>query len=458
MIRFFESDEGFGVFGGGVYFAGIIEFDDGVVGGMHNEEVATEFCDAFFLIMAIEVGQETLSDLEFATGKSDFGLAFGANLGEVAFEEVGDVAGVIRSSESDDVGEFVDFAGGGKDGGTPEGMTENEGGGGEVFAEMVGGGDEVLHIRDEGGVGEVAFGISQSGEVEAQGGDASFGKGAGDGGGCAGRFSASEAVGKNGVGARWAGRKFKEGIEIVSVGSLESHFLGAGLAGDEEVFEGVESFVSGEVFPEVGGSGAASSGEEDGQGDAAGRVVAASEGVLGEGGEKGFLSASGALFVPTEGEVKRDGKGFGSVTGQTQIAGYFEIVVVRERILGLREPLFGREVLVFGCCGLFEGFGHGESFLQGKGRAGEEFGGVDGVAVAMTEGGLLAGSGDQLLKRGAGEKVGRHEAGGSREIVGLGSGGLDTVAEVFEGVFAGMVEKTVIGAHPGAPNRAKDRE
>lgn len=42
---------------------------------------------------------------------------------------------------------------------------------------MVGGGNEVLDIGEKGGVGEVTIGITESGEVESEGGESSFGEG-----------------------------------------------------------------------------------------------------------------------------------------------------------------------------------------------------------------------------------------------------------------------------------------
>lgn len=167
VVRFFEGEEGFGMFGGGVDFAGVFESDDVVGGGVHDEKTASQVGDAFFLVVTVEVGEKAFADVEFAARKGDFGLALGTDLREVVFEELGDVAGVVGSAESDDVREFGDLAGSGEDSGTSEGVPEDESGGGEVFSEVIGGGDEVLDVGDEGGVGEVSVGIPESCEVEA---------------------------------------------------------------------------------------------------------------------------------------------------------------------------------------------------------------------------------------------------------------------------------------------------
>lgn len=126
-----EGDEGLGVFGGGVDFAGVFDAYDVVVGGVHDEEVAFDVANLLFLIVAVEVGEEALSDLELASSEGDFCLAIGPDVGQVVLEEMGDVTGVKGGSEGDDVSQLWDLVGGGQHCGSAEGVTEDDGGGEE---------------------------------------------------------------------------------------------------------------------------------------------------------------------------------------------------------------------------------------------------------------------------------------------------------------------------------------
>lgn len=129
MVCLVEGDEGFGVFGCGINFSGILDSDNIINGSMHDEEVAAEFCDSFFLVVFGEVVEKAFSDLELAACKAHFGLAVSLNLGEVVGEEVSDMTRIVRGSESDDVRDFGDFSSSSEDGGAAEGVSDKEGGG-----------------------------------------------------------------------------------------------------------------------------------------------------------------------------------------------------------------------------------------------------------------------------------------------------------------------------------------
>nr|WP_240045096.1 hypothetical protein [Streptomyces alboflavus] len=75
---------------------------------------------------------------------------------------------------------------------------------------MVGRTNEVLDVGGERALGEVAAGLAQAGEVEAQHGDAVCGQGFGDPGRGVAVLAAGEAVREHGIRGRDLGREFKD--------------------------------------------------------------------------------------------------------------------------------------------------------------------------------------------------------------------------------------------------------
>jgi len=140
------------------------------------------------------VVQEPPADAERPAADPHLGLPAGLDLRCRAGQQMCDVRWVAGRADGDDGGDLGDAFGGGEHGGAAEGVPDQQLGSAPPFPEVVGGGDQVLDRRAEGGVGELARGLAQTGQVEAEHTDAPAGQAAGDPGGGVAVLAAGEAV------------------------------------------------------------------------------------------------------------------------------------------------------------------------------------------------------------------------------------------------------------------------
>jgi len=99
VVRIGEGDERFGMGERRVYVSRILQRDDVILWGMHNERGdSIELIEAFFLIMSGEIIEKALAYGESPACEFDVGLSFFLNLWQVILEEVRDVRGISRGA------------------------------------------------------------------------------------------------------------------------------------------------------------------------------------------------------------------------------------------------------------------------------------------------------------------------------------------------------------------------
>src|SRR6201986_3498246 len=114
------------------------------------------------------VVEELALDGKGPAGQRDLGLALLADAVDMVPKETGDMRGVRRRGDGDDVVCFRDFVGSGEDRSSAEAVADQDCRCFTRLPQMIRGADEIGDIGGERRVGELALAGAEPGEIEAQ--------------------------------------------------------------------------------------------------------------------------------------------------------------------------------------------------------------------------------------------------------------------------------------------------
>ena len=215
------------MFGGHEDAGGVVDADGRVAGGVHDQKSLVQRADERFEGGTADVLDEALADAEAAAREVNFGVAVGCDAVQRVAEIVRDVAGVEGCADGDDGLCAGDFGGGFQNRRAAQRVADQQRGRHAALGEDIRRAHQVFDIGGERGVGELAAGMAETGEIEAQHGDAHAGKARGDAAGGGDVLAAGEAM------------REERGRQVRALGQVEAGGeVLARMAGEGEAIDG----------------------------------------------------------------------------------------------------------------------------------------------------------------------------------------------------------------------------
>ncbi len=185
---------------------GIVDAD-GVVGRrMEHQQRFAQAGDLFIQRPASNVVEELALDGERASGEFDLQLALFANVIDVIPKQTRDMRRIAGRGDRHHGACVRNAMRGGQHCGAAERVADQDRRWPLRLAQVIGSGDQILHVRREMRVGEFALAGAESGEIEAEHGDALLGQSFGDAFGGEVILPAGEAMREQRIGRRLAER------------------------------------------------------------------------------------------------------------------------------------------------------------------------------------------------------------------------------------------------------------
>ncbi len=218
MIGTGERNKTLRVLGGGKNLARILDPDHFVGRGMENQQRLAQRGDTLGEFLPGDIVQEFAADAERPAGECDRNLATRVDLRPLLLEQPDDVGGVAGRCDRHHRPGLRNGRGRCQDRGAAKTVADQDRGRASCRSQGVGGGHEVGDVGGEIRVGELAFAAAKPREVEAQYPDTRRGQPFGDASGCLNVLPASEAMGKQRIGAGFPRRPVDQPGEPLALG------------------------------------------------------------------------------------------------------------------------------------------------------------------------------------------------------------------------------------------------
>ena len=226
MIRIVETDETFGMFGSSEELPRMIHADDVVQRGMEYRQGNPQFRNPRKQIGAASILDKGASDTEWPAADRHVPFPIPLDCREIAFDVRQHMRYIRRGADGSDSGDILDSGSGAEYGSPAKAVPHQQHRPAEPFDQIARTVLQIGYVGAEPRTAEFPFAAAQTGEVEAQGYDASPCKRTTDRHGGAALFRAGEAVGKQRCPAHQAGRHLQRSCKGMAGRSGDSDGFG----------------------------------------------------------------------------------------------------------------------------------------------------------------------------------------------------------------------------------------